>query len=79
MDYLHMNTLNDTLSDSVIEDAVNLWTSTNSEHASVLKHVCGNIADKYIPFAYQDKSKLSHDQVRGNIILHYHNSNFACY
>ena len=58
-----MDTLNDTPSDTVIKDAVNLWTLPNSEHASTLKRICGNIVDKYIPFAYQDKFKQSRDQV----------------
>ena len=69
MEYLHMESLNDTPSESVIEDAVNAWTLTKTEHTSLLKHICENIVDKYIPFMYQDKYKPSCDQVRTYIIM----------
>lgn len=64
MEYLGMDSLNDTPSDSVIKDADNAWTRTKVERASLLKHICGGIVDKHIPFAYQDKFKQSCDQVR---------------
>lgn len=62
MEYLSMDSLTDTPSDCVIKDAASAWTLTKAERANLLKNICGNIVDKYIPFTFHNKFKQSCDQ-----------------
>ena len=60
MDFLQMESLNDTPSASILPNAERLWAESKEKRTEILEELCGNIIDQVVSFNLHEEEAKEH-------------------
>ena len=63
MDFLQMESLNDTPSASVLPNAERLWAESKERRTEILEELCGNIIDRVVSFNLHEEEAKEQDKI----------------
>ena len=63
MDFLQMESLNDTPSASILPNAERLWAESKEKRTEILEELCGNIIDRVVSFNLHEEEAKEQDKI----------------